>query len=496
MKNENMKRSLLFVSLATIAVGVGFLASCSSSGKTTNGKVKITSENDIVEVGSYPQTIVDETTMNDVISKGTTVNSTTYEYNGSKYTYVPYTIAGTEGGGKYTDGSSVQTGEAKMFKWEPIKWHVLYEDKDQNVTFLFATQTIETSVWQESVEEVSTYEAKITGTETAANDWAQSTIRVFLRDQFYPIAFDESEQNYVTKFTTEKGLSSTDKEVEDIVSILSETKFEEYKKSKSFKGGASDFAKAKDLHYHWHDYASCFFYLNTAYDGTKYLKGVRGGTELYGYANPNPEHNLYGVRPVIAIDNTKALIATKASENSGTAKANKPSAALPIGIIFSILGMAGLIAFLTLWNKGKIRGKFPLWGVVAIVACTLVITSVGVISLSTAASGGGAGGVSIKYGYYTQATAKSSGGGIVQACYTGWLIKSDGTCNYCGCLEDVEHASDFNDNESPGTWSFSNGKITLSFTNPMGSFKNTYTVKAGGKLYYGSTLAYQWVRGV
>ena len=117
------------------------------------------------------------------------------------------------------------------------------------------------------------------------------------------------------------------------------------------------------------------------------------------------------------------------------------------------------------------------------------------ISFSVDASNGEGGGLGIglKYGYYTQATSQGSSGNAVQVGYTGWLIKSDGTCYYCGYLEDVQNASDFR-NESAGTYTYSGGKISMTISNPMGTFTNTYSY-SGGNLYYGSTLAYKWVRG-
>ena len=61
MKNANKIRALLFSSLGIVAIGVGFFASALRSYQgvdATSKKVNIEVDNGIVELGSYPQSII------------------------------------------------------------------------------------------------------------------------------------------------------------------------------------------------------------------------------------------------------------------------------------------------------------------------------------------------------------------------------------------------------------------------------------------------------
>ena len=68
--------------------------------------------------------------------------------------------------------------------------------------------------------------------------------------------------------------------------------------------------------------------------------------------------------------------------------------ALIIAIIFSVLGMAGVITFLTLWHKGKLfkvgSTKAPIW-VIASISVSLVISIVGTCMLFANTGGQGSG---------------------------------------------------------------------------------------------------------
>lgn len=497
MKNINKKRMLLFISLGVLSLGVGFLSSCSSSG-SGSGIINIETKDGVFTAGYYPQTIVEDTdplygeiitSLNDNPEEGKV-----YTYNGDRYTFL-ITNIWPEGGGKYSNGHSAYSNHGAFFKWEPLEWKVLYPSKEQNVTFCYATYTIDAKEWQTNVEveNINQDKAHITGTEIAANDWEHSTLRQFLNNDFYEAAFDDKEKGYVVEFTTEKGKSTSEKETRDKASIISEKDFDDYKSK--LHGNASDYAKARGLYYHFNSYDYCWFYLNTKFESysTYYLSCVRGmeikGTTGYPL---RPENSTAGVRPLIAIDNNKAHIASSSdSGQSSTSapKSNEGTGALVAGIILSVIGLGGVITFFILWGKGVLHFSNKI--MIPIIAVSLVICCAGVITLSAGSLKGVGGG--LIYGYYTQADGQYSDDEKVQVGYTGWLIKSDHTCYYCGYLEDLKNASDFR-RESPGTWTYSNGKITCKVSNPMGEFTNTYTVKPGGKLYYGSILAYQWVR--
>ena len=184
---------------------------------------------------------------------------------------------------------------------------------------------------------------------------------------------------------------------------------------------------------------------------------------------------------------------------SGTTK-KTTNVSLIIGIIFSIFGMGGLITFLILWSKGKLSPAMGLKAIIPILAACVVVSSVGLISLTTsAAKGGGGGGIgcTFKPGYYLQSTGQYSGSSngiaFVQVGLSCYRFNSDGTVNYCAACE-TNDASDFKADSGYGTWTKSGCSLSFNYTTPMGSVSTTFTI-SGDKLLYNGTEAYHWVRG-
>ena len=231
MRNTNKFRVLLFSSLGIVALGVGFLAGAlkPTEGVYAAGKTNIKVDNGIVELGSYPQSIVkpDSEEFAKIMSDGKNAEDV-YTYNGEKYLYMQSVQYWTEGGGKYEDGSSlIADGQPAFFKFEPIKWHILYDDKDQNVTFLYAKYTLDTMAWQTDFTEVDNYNAFVgNNPDIPAYDWEYSTIRNYLNNDFYNDSFTNTEKGYLKKFTTKASESSSEKDVEDYASIISPSKFD------------------------------------------------------------------------------------------------------------------------------------------------------------------------------------------------------------------------------------------------------------------------------
>ena len=510
MKKANKLRTLLFTSLGAISVSFGLLITPKENvlGVDAAKKPNIEQKDGFVELGLYPQSIITQSSeLFDPITHSE-VQDNVYTYEGNKYTFMPVRYD-SEGGGKYEDGSAlVSNDQLALFKWEPIKWHVLYEDTNQNAMFLYASYTLDVMKWQENVDKSDDNNWKVAGTETAATSWELSTIRTYLNNDFYNKSFSEKERGYLKQFVNKKDKNSSHKEVNDYATIIDTNTFNEFKNSKKIKGGASDYAKSKELHYHWHDYNSgTFFWLNSEKDDYthKNIDYVRGTTANdYGYSFAVDTQGM-GVRPMIALDLSKVTFGGGTSESGTTAK--KGTAKLIIGLLFSIFGIGGVVAFLILWNKGKLSPKMNVKFIIALVATFTVVSSVGLISMTSYASGktGGGGGGCFEYGYYVQ-TGRNSGtsGGIdfVQVGSTAWLIKSDGTASYTGFIEDTENASDFSpDNYMTGTYKISGSTLTITipetnipnFGTVGGTYK--YTIKNCKYLYYGNTEAYHWVRG-
>ena len=514
MKNANKIRVLLFTSLGMIALGMGFFASVVKSHQAVyaaSKKPNIEVNKGIVELGSYPQSIVkpDSEEFANIMANGQK-NGNVYSYNNEKYMHVESVQYWTEGGGKYEDGSSlISDGEPAFFKFEPIKWHVLYDDSDQNVCFLYAKYTLDTMAWQTDFTVVDDYNAYVGDDPSVpAYDWEKSTIRNYLNNDFYNDSFTNTEKGYLKKFTTKASESSSEKDVEDYASIISPKKFDEYKTSKSIKGGASDYAKSKKLFYHWHSYDSCFIWLNNYRykNETKYVQYARGTEVNGGGFSVRANDATNGMRPMIALDLSKVTIGAPTDE-PGSGGGGSVNAALIIGIIFSIFGMGGLTAFMILWAKGKLGPKFGLKFIIPVIASAVLITSVGFVCLAgysttkvsgltrIGGGGGGLGGCTFKTGYYLQSTAKyeDSNANIVQVGLSCYLFRSDGTVSYCASC-DTADASDFVGDSGSGTWTKSGCSLTFTYNTPMGSVNPTMTI-SGTKLLYNGKEVYHWVRG-
>ena len=507
MKNANKIRALLFSSLGTIALGLGFFASSVKNSEVVyagSKKPNIEVKNGIVELGSYPQSIVkpDSEDFANILSNGQKIEDV-YTYNDEKYLYMQSVEYWTEGGGKYEDGSSlIGDGQPAFFKFEPIKWHVLYDDSDQNVCFLYAKYTLDTMAWQTDFTVVDDYNAYVGDDPSIpAYDWEKSTIRSYLNNDFYNDSFTSKEKDYLKKFVTKASESSSEKDVEDYASIISPKKFDDYKKSKSIEGGASDYAKSKRLFYHWHNYESCFFWVNNYRykTETKYVQYVRGTEVNGGGFSVRANDATNGMRPMIALDLSKVTVGAAAEPGSSGGRSG--NASLIIGIIFSIFGMGGLAAFMFLWAKGKLGPKFGLKVIIPIIASAVLVTSAGLICMAGYSTtkiktgGGGLGGCTFKTGYYLQSTEKyeNSSANFVQVGYTCYLFRADGTVSYCAAVEN-EDASDFVGDSGSGTWTKSGCTLKFTYNTPMGSVAPTMTI-SGTKLLYNGKEAYHWVRG-
>ena len=504
MKSSEKMRVLLFASLGLFSLGLGFFNGQAQDYKAAQAKSKLPNievKDNMVEFGVYPQTIVKSSDSKFEAIKSSPSDGDIYTYNNEKYTHIGITWPDDEGGGKYSDGSSVIQGEEAFFKWEPIKWHVLYEDKDQNATFLFANQILDVLPWQVLVDKTDDNNWKVQGKDKPATNWEASQMRDLLNDHFRNSYFTDAEKDYMKEFKNESKYIASSKDTKDYVTIISPIILEQYKTSKNLKGGASDYAKARGVKYHFHNYDSSFFWVNRAKndDNSKYLDYVRGmEVNGGGFSITVDSDDGIGTRPMIALDLSKVTLGGGTSESGTTKKTTNVS--LIIGIIFSIFGMGGLITFLILWSKGKLSPAMGLKAIIPILAACVVVSSVGLISLTTsAAKGGGGGGIgcTFKPGYYLQSTGQYSGSSngiaFVQVGLSCYRFNSDGTVNYCAACE-TNDASDFKADSGYGTWTKSGCSLSFNYTTPMGSVSTTFTI-SGDKLLYNGTEAYHWVRG-
>ena len=430
-----------------------------------NAKTNYLSFNDdgIATLGRYPQTMVDEDAV--IIKTEGNYNSTTgwYEYKNKEYA-----ILKAEIDTDYEDNEYFNNGQpAKNYKniemaflVEDIEWEILsYGD---GYVDIIPTRVLDRQVFDNS--------GKI--------NYLESSIYKFNNNTFIN-AFTNDEMKY---------LKNLGKEDEYYVSLPSESEAKDFKDDKY--ENPSDYAIASRL--------SC----NRTYDHAPYwtktisYEGDRIKVQWSKSTTTNclVSDNKIGVRPVIRVDYKGANSGGSSSSSSSTSSSSSEdvNVALIIGITFSILGASGLIAFFVLWAKKHPSGKPPLWIIITVFG-SLLITIIGMSCFAGGISSGSSGG--LKYGYYVQSDAlySDSSQNMVQAGYTGWLIRSDGTCAYDGSFDDKNNASDFKE-MLKGTYTISGSKIKLTVGGPYGG-TYTYTVKNGKYLYYNGKEAYHWVRG-
>ncbi|MBO4540641.1 MAG: hypothetical protein J5736_01515, partial [Bacilli bacterium] len=382
-------------------------------------------------------------------------------------------------GSQYSMGSkklSERVGEAALFSRESIGWTLLEEEKDDVVQLISLTVLFRDQYHSGNYGNM--YFSECTIKERLA----------FVADQ---IAFADDEKARLLDIEVPDG---------GAFKMVLPTKDQiEAHNPDSMK--ADLFTVADKLSSHEGYQAFPFWTMSKATSDTR-RKVVRWNDKTYTDCLLTDDE--IGVRPVIRV---KAKVnkggggGTSSSVPTSEPAPKNPTASdvngtLVTGIITGVLGVSALTAFLILWSKkAKVGGfKAPGW-YFAIIFVAVGCCGTSIICLSTTPSGGGGGGGSgtIKYGYYVESGQPYSGGGIAQVGYTAWLIKSDGTFAYCPSLEDNDKATDFWVADK-GEYVLEGSKITMAFSNPLGTFESTYTIK-GDKLYYAGSEAYHWVRG-
>ena len=205
--------------------------------KLTNYK-----KGDIIEFGSYPQTIKEENitiinTKQD--EKGYFTGS-----DGEKYAFVK---AKPFGNYEFSNGEKIIKNKEYYFKVEPIKWKVL-EDKDGKV-FLFSEFILDCHRFDDS-----------------SKDYSSSSIRSWLNNEFYNKAFTEKQKELISMKTISGSLN-------DKIFLLSEEEI-----NNTSYGFNSDFDRCKKVT----DYAKA----NSAYEN----KGNKNG--WYWLRSPAPKSSV------------------------------------------------------------------------------------------------------------------------------------------------------------------------------------------------------------
>lgn len=487
-----MKKHLifLFTGLALSAAAMGFIR------KPTYQKVEAASdkleydEDDKITLGSFPM-VYDANRSDEMSQKN---NSSEYiqnivdsfgengmlivQYQGVKYGYLDGCYADTDEGRVssssiiLSDGKS--TAEAAsyrqiIFDYTDLKW-VKYAEEDDCVDFI-SEYTIFRNIYNNNP--------------SSNIDYSASSLYDRLNDDFFNIAFSIDDLKYLDKKDIDGNNAYIDIPEIDKVTGSKEPKCE----------GPSDLAILSEISSHEGIKNSPYWTKTKAGSDRMTVKWTnKSSTECLC------SDNKIGVRPIIRIkaDMLKAYSGGGSSKKSSTPTSNA-NPAIALGIVFGVLGAGSLVTFFILWNK-KLKEdptyKSPGW-YYAIIFVASAFCCVSIISFSTQSisgeGGGGIGGTKLKYGYYLQSSAPKSSGGISQVGLNCWLIKEDGTVNYCAYVE-ASDASDFVADNGHGTWTQSGSKLNITYTSPFGTSNYSFTV-SGEKLLKNGTEVFHWVRG-
>ena len=399
---KSLVLSLLFSGMAFLSIGLGCFRANGEMKEAKADGFSIEMNGDTISFGAYPQSIADESLNQAIEQDGVVVGNyggiTKYQYKDSYYSVVencrPYTGAAIMDNGDY--GSYIFNTK-RYFTWKPITWKKYNTYRD--LTYFYANQVLDTFDWQIEVD--GQY---ITGTTTPANDWEQSSMRLFFCSYFKQAAFSLQEQEAIAPSNSSSNTSN--KEIIDYVGIMSRSELA--KNTSLLNASGTNYALAKSLQYSFDGKMNtAYYYLNSNDNNpsNNAVVDIATGDDLTQSQSVlvTAADTKCGVRPYIAIY-SNYLVTKKSGGYSGGGSVN---VTLIIAIIFSILGMAGLITFLMLWHKGVMihfgNTTGPIWMIV-FVSISLVICIVGVCMLfaATAGSTGGKGySESSVVGYYS-----------------------------------------------------------------------------------------------
>ncbi len=232
------------------------------------------------------------------------------EYENEKYRGVYFTsyrpsgvIEGIDASASHQDENGYYINTVYWFKYEPLMWRILY------------ASTGGTAIVQcENVIDCQPYYAanssgnKITveGNYIYPNNYEYSTIRKWLNETFYHLAFDEKEQAIILKTHVDNSINSADggtmntylcNDTDDYVYLFSykDLHNKDYGDIAKNKRSGTDYALCQGLYY-----SPSFLCRSPRYDEENMVLGVFGGSyrESYGYLSVR--HN-EGVCPTLTV---------------------------------------------------------------------------------------------------------------------------------------------------------------------------------------------------
>ena len=343
-KRKNIFKSLLALTLALIMVlGVAPLSEfagvdwASLFAPKAEAEEKTYKVGDIVSFGSYPQSrVTDSATVSalDKISK----NWVSYGYysgnsgydgsmkpgdwmqyadillGGTKYRAVrftqyrpDYTTLSSSSGNSYQDDNGYTVNNVYYFKYEPLKWRVL----DPSTGLVLCESIIDSQAYSNTVYEYGTDESYWNDLEHThyANDYATSSIRAWLNDDFYNIAFSSSQKTSILTSDNKVDSKYDSETTYDKVFLLSLSEMQNTAygfpanemPSSARQAKGTDYAKCQGL---WVDSSNeCSVWrLRSAGSYSRDARVVRSDGNIYTFLRAHV-YSTTGVRPALKISN-------------------------------------------------------------------------------------------------------------------------------------------------------------------------------------------------
>ena len=187
LKEENEELKALVEALRNCLKDIHTYADgfCTTCGKEDKSAPAYTRDGDYIYFGEYPQTIK---------ADDVTITSTTDDrgyYLGSDSFYYAKVVADPYSSGyTFSTGATVIDGKVYYFKVEPIRWRILREENGK--AFLLCDSIVDSRAFDDD-----------------SNDYADSTIRVWLNSTFYKTAFSELASSLILTTEVDNSLAST-----------------------------------------------------------------------------------------------------------------------------------------------------------------------------------------------------------------------------------------------------------------------------------------------
>lgn len=238
----------------------------------------------------------------------------------------------------WQDDNGYTINNIYYFKFEPLKWQVL----DPKTGLVLSKSIIDSQPYSNTMYSESKGYTNDAAGENYANDYATSSIRKWLKEDFYNTAFTSTQKQNILPTTLDNKAYSTDSSQYDSVSTTDNIFLLSFSDAQNASYGfadrapreavGTDYAKAQGL---WVCSNKCSEWLlrSACWDSGDICyvldNGWLMGYELLPGEGGNAHRTSYGIRPALRLSN----LATNAGDSS-SAKANSPAKA-PAAASFS-----------------------------------------------------------------------------------------------------------------------------------------------------------------